>query len=51
MNGSGTYKGKYHTYEGTWKNGIMHGAGKSEWKNEKGQLIAKYIGEYNEGIK
>jgi hypothetical protein len=29
----------------------MHGSGKSEWKNDKGILLAKYIGEYCEGIK
>jgi hypothetical protein len=29
----------------------MHGSGKSEWMNENGALIAKYIGEYCDGIK
>lgn len=29
----------------------MHGAGKSEWKNQNNQIIAIYIGQYKNGIK
>jgi hypothetical protein len=51
IEGYGVFKGQNQTYEGTWKNGKMHGTGKSEWKNNSGVTIAKYVGQYKEGIK
>jgi hypothetical protein len=51
IEGYGTYKGKHQTYKGSWKNGKMHGAGRCEWKNVNGDTVAKYVGQYNEGVK
>lgn len=36
IGGFGKFVGKTHKYEGYWKNGKMHGTGKSVWTNEKG---------------
>lgn len=51
IDGEGTFFGKNQKYDGSWKNGRMHGAGKSEWFDANGKTSAKYIGEYHYGIK
>jgi hypothetical protein len=38
-------------YDGTWKAGLMSGAGTAVWYSDKGQIISKYTGEYREGKK
>lgn len=49
--GFGTSVTKNHKYVGSWKNGKMEGAGKSEWYNDAEELMESYEGQYKNGLK
>lgn len=51
MEGEGIFVSREQRYDGSWKNGVFDGIGKTEWYDRMGNIIGLYVGEYREGKK